>query len=559
MMKKYFSYMLLFMLCDANSMSYGQDQTTRQFSRADTLRGSNGPGRSSWDLLHYDITIIPDFVEKTISGKNIISLRDKGISTMQLDLQEPLIIDSIVSGTNRYAYTREGNVYWVKIRDNVDKMRFKDVSVKLTVFYHGKPKEAVKPPWDGGWIFKKDKNNNPWMSIACQDLGASSWFPCKEIQSDKPDSGTILNIVVPDTLVGIGNGRLIKKVREESGNTMYSWEVKNPINNYCIIPYIGKYTHFSEVFPGEKGRLDLDYWVLDYNLEKAKDHFLEVPKMLKAFEHWFGPYPFYEDGYKLVEAPYLGMENQSGIAYGNEYKKGYLGTDRSRTGAGLMWDFIIIHESGHEWFGNSITTADIADLWVHEAFTSYSEVLYTEMYYGKNNADKYCNGIRTEIENKFPSIGKYGVNDNPTNYTYDMYWKGSNMLHTMRQVINNDKKFRKILLGLNKNFYHKIVTGAMIQQYFSKEAGIDFSKVFEQYLSTPKVPVLEYKIQGEKVLYRWIDVVDQFTMPVKISIGNRTRWLKPTTSWQSISSRKYTATEITADKNFYIYVKKTDQ
>jgi aminopeptidase N len=333
-----------------------------------------------------------------------------------------------------------------------------------------------------------------------------------------------------------------------NGITSYRWEVKNPINNYNLIPYIGKYVNFSDTAMGEKGKLDLNYWVLDYNLEKAKEQFKQVKPMLRAFEYWFGAYPFYEDGYKLVEAPHLGMEHQSAVAYGNQYKNGYLGRDLSGTGQGLKWDYIIVHESGHEWFGNNITTKDIADMWVHEGFTDYSETLFTEYHYGKAAADQYLQGLRKNIDNEETIIGHYGVNQEGSG---DMYYKGANLIHTIRQIINNDKKFRDILRGLNKDFYHRTVTSKEVEEYISKKAGKDFSKVFDQYLRQITPPVLDLKVDGDKIKYKWVNVVPGFNMPVRLTNG---LWITPTEKEQKVKVKD--ASDVKIDPNFYVLTAK---
>ncbi len=537
------------------SITYSFSQTfgeKKVFTHADTLRGSIGPGRMLWDVLHYEITVKPDFTNKTIQGKNTITYTDSGVSTMQLDLQEPMMIDSIIRDGNKYNFTREGNVYWVKSKENSSKHTIGKTT--LTIYFHGKPMEAKRPPWDGGWIWKKDENSNPWMSVACQGLGASVWYPCKDTQSDEPDNGAILHIVVPDSLTGVGNGRLTEQHKLPGGNTMYTWEVKSPINNYCIIPSIGKYVHFSEIYNGKKGNLTMDYWILDYNLDKAKTQFMDAPRMMKAFEYWFGPYPFYEDGYKLVESPHLGMEHQSAVAYGNQYQNGYKGTDLSASGWGMKWDFIIVHESGHEWFANNITTNDIADMWIHESFTNYSETLFTDYYYGTNAGNEYVIGTRKKIKNNFPIIAVYGVNQEGSG---DMYYKGGNMLHMIRQVMKSDKNFRKILTGLNKTFYHQTVTSAQVENYIIEKAGFNFSKIFDQYLRTIQVPVLEYKIEHKTISFRWVNSVDQFNLPVKVSFGKKEEWIKPATNWQTIKPGKwYDEKTFLINRNFYINVKK---
>lgn len=526
----------------------------QQFSHADTLRGSDGPGRTSWDVLRYDISVKPDYASKTIQGRNTITYTDKGVSLMQIDLQEPMQIDSIMKGNIHYGYTREGNVYWVRLRNGEQPVGFNPEKSELTIYFHGKPREAVRPPWDGGWIWRKDKNNNPWMSVACQGLGASVWYPCKDYQGDEPDNGAILSIIVPDSLVGVGNGRLKDKHALPGNNMVYTWEVKNPINNYCIIPSIGKYVHFGETYDGLKGKLDMDYWVLDYNVEKAKEQFKDAPRMMKAFEYWFGAYPFYEDSYKLIESPHLGMEHQSGTAYGNGYQNGYRGMDLSGTNWGLKWDFIIVHESGHEWFANNISSKDIADMWIHESFTNYSETLFTDYYYGTTAGDDYVIGTRRNIQNDIPIIGKYGVNQEGSG---DMYPKGGNMLHMIRQLVKSDKKFRKILTGLNKEFYHQTVTTQQVENYISDKAGKDLSRIFDQYLRTTQVPLLQYKIENNVVSYRWDSCVAGFNMPLKVSFGNKEKWIKPTTEWQTVKpGGGYDGSTFMVNRNFYIRTRK---
>jgi aminopeptidase N len=538
----------------------------KNFTYQDTLRGSLNAQRNWWDVLKYDITVQPHYNQKTIEGVSKIKFKVLRENTfMQIDLQEPLLIDSVHLNTNdghkinsvqvyshNKSYQRNGNTWLLQI----PYLSIGSIHT-LAIFYHGKPREAIRPPWDGGWIWEKDKKDNPWMSVACQGLGASVWYPCKDHQSDEPDNGASLSIIVPDSLSGIGNGLLKEKINNNNGTTTWVWQVKNPINNYNIVPYIGKYTNFTEVYNGEKGKLDCSYWVLNDNVESAKEQFKQVSPMLKCFEYWFGPYPFYEDGYKLVESPHLGMEHQSAVAYGNQYENGYLGKDLSGTGWGLKWDFIIIHESGHEWFANNISTNDIADMWVHEGFTNYSETLFTQCEFGTEAGNDYVIGCRQNIDNNIPVIGTYGVNSEGSG---DMYAKGANMLHTIRQAISNDEKFRQILRGLNKKFYHQTVTTQQIENYISQQSGINFSKVFDQYLRTTNIPVLEYKLIKNKpnsyqIKYRWSNCVKGFDLPVKIKI-DKELWIKPTQQWQTLIPTYSPKNELIVDRNFYITVKK---
>jgi aminopeptidase N len=526
-------------------------QSRQSFTHADTVRGSITPQRVWWDALHYDVTVQPDFATKSIKGRTTIKykvLEEKHSDYLQLDLQQPLEVDTLFYNEKLYVnysgkpWYRDGNALFIPLPKAA-----KNSVQSISVAYHGKPREAVNPPWDGGWIWKQDAAGRPWMSVACQGLGASVWYPCKDHQSDEPDSGATLNIRVPDTLVAVGNGKLKNIVRDDGAAT-YTWEVTNPINTYNLVPYIGAYQNFGESFVGEKGSLNCSYWVLDYNVDRAKQQFKQVPLMLKAFEWWFGPYPFYEDDFKLVESPHLGMEHQSAVAYGNNYQNGYLGKDLSGSGWGLKWDFIIVHESGHEWFANNITTKDIADMWVHEGFTNYSETLFTEFYYGKKAGDAYLQGIRKNIENDKPIIGPYGVNREGSG---DMYYKGANLLHTIRQVIHNDSLFRTILRGLNQTFYHQTVISKQVEDYISQKSGIDLSTVFDQYLRTIKIPVLQLQKQNGSLRYRWQNVIAGFKMPVKLT---NNQWITPTENWQTLKLQNTRADSLTADPNFYIRV-----
>jgi aminopeptidase N len=350
--------------------------------------------------------------------------------------------------------------------------------------------------------------------------------------------------------VAVANGKLIQEQITKPGIKSYTWNVVNPINNYNIVPYIGKYIEIRETYKGDKGNLDCNYWVIDYNLEKAKKQFTQVADMFKAFEHWFGPYPFYEDGYKLVESPHIGMEHQSAIAYGNGFKNGYLGRDLSGSGWGKKWDFIIIHESGHEWFGNNITTNDIADMWVHEGFTNYSEVLFTDYYYGKSAGDAYVQGLRKNIKNESTIIGKYGVNEEGSG---DMYFKGANLIHYIRQLMNDDDKFRKALTLMNKTFYHKTTTSTEVELFWTIQTGMDLTALFEQYLRTTQIPTFEVKRSrtSGRIMYRWKDCIPSYNLPVGVFIDGKKSLIKPRVDWQTIKETS-DANNIKPDPNFYV-------
>ncbi len=530
----------------------GQGKT---FTHADTLRGSLNAERTWWDVQRYDITIRPDFAARTTEGKNSITYKVVGTPQpgMQLDLQEPLQIDSIIyDGRRRLAFTRDGNALHVQTVPQV-----KGTTHFIEVWFSGRPHESTRPPWSGGWTFAKDSLGRPWMTVTCQGLGASIWYPCKDHQSDEPDKGASLTMVAPDSLVAVANGRLQFSKKNGDGTTSWKWAVVNPISNYCLIPYIGKYVNFHEDFKGEKGHLDLDYWVLDYNLPRAKDYMpAQVHNMLHSLEYWFGPYPFYEDGYKLIDVQHTGMEHQSAVAYGNHYAYGYRGRDGSGTGWGMKWDFIIIHESGHEWFGNNITTKDLADMYVHEGYTNYSETLFIDYLWGKDAANEYNAGIRRGIRNDRPIIARYNVNEQGSG---DMYPKASNMLHTIRHSIGNDSLFRGILRGMNKTFYHQTVTTGQIEQYLSQRAGFNYGKVFDQYIRTTQVPDLEYYFSkdGRKVFYRWVNCVPGFNLPLVLHGEGRSVKVYPTEQWKSMNSAWSLWDMDSIKKMYYVGVRPT--
>ena len=547
MLKKF----ILIVIFVSSGSSFLQAQSLLEeknnFTRQDTLRGSITPERSWWDLTYYHLNIKVEPEIKFISGSNTIQY--KVIDTqkdLQIDLQPPLKITKVVQDGEELEVNHDGNGHFIKLNSSQNIGSIKTIEI----FYEGNPKEAVRAPWDGGFSWKKDDNGNDFVATSCQGLGASVWWPCKDHMYDEVDS-MLISVNTPKGLMDVSNGRL-RSVEQYGDTKTFSWFVGNPINNYGVNINIADYAHFSEVYDGENGNLDMDYYVLKDNLEKAKEHFKDAPKMMKAFEYWFGPYPFYKDGYKLVEVPYLGMEHQSSVTYGNKYMKGYLGRDLSGTGWGLKSDFIIIHESGHEWFANNITYIDIADMWIHEGFTAYSENLFVDYYYGKEASADYVIGTRQNIRNDRSIIGYYNVNKEGSG---DMYPKGANMLHTLRQLVENDEKWRQILRGLNRTFYHQTVTTQQIEDYLSKETGIDLSAFFNQYLRTIEIPTLEYKIENKELKYRWTHIVDQFDMPVQVAINDKEQWLFPTAEWKTIPLES-NKTVLKVDRDFYVSINK---
>lgn len=540
MLSRYVALLLVLPL----AMAAAQDSAA--FSHADSLRGSNGPGRAWWDVVFYDLHVRVDPADSSIRGRNTIVYRVVAPSReMQIDLRAPLEVDSIVQHARRVIYRRDGDVIFAT---PVDSQRAAERD-SVTVYYHGKPRVARHAPWDGGFVWTHDSLGHPWIATANESVGASVWWPTKDLRADEPDSQRVA-ITVPNGIVDVSNGRLRGTKSNADSTTTYEWFVTSPINNYDVAVNAGGYAHLGDVYQGEKGRLTLDFWPLAYHADTARKQFEQVKPMLKCFEHWFGPYPWYEDGYKLVETPHLGMEHQSAVAYGNHYKNGYLGHDLSATGWGMKWDFIIVHESGHEWFGNSITAQDPADMWVQEGFTNYAEGLYTECQSGKAAGAEYIIGSRHNIRNDRPIVASFGVEQEGSG---DMYYKTGSMLHMIRQVINDDALWRDILRGLNSTFYHKTVTGAEVRAYINRRAGIDLNPVFAQYLMTTQIPTLEYVLADSIVRYRWTNVVPGFAMPVRVSIGGVRQWLRPTEIWRtSRVSGARRGGELTVDADFYV-------
>jgi len=524
---------------------------TRTFTRADTLRGSITPERAWWDVTFYDLRVRLDPSDSTVRGRNAITYSIIGKSReMQIDLQEPLRVDSVTQAGHRLQFRREGNAFFVR---PTGRQRVGETGT-VTVYYSGRPKVAENPPWDGGLIWARGPGGEPWISVACQELGASVWWPNKDTQADEPDSQRVA-LTVPDSLQALANGRLRSVERGPEGTT-YEWFVSAPINNYGVSAYAGRYAQINQTFMGEGGLLTLTLWPLAANLERARAQFTQVQPMLRCFEHWFGPYPWYRDGYQLIEAPHLGMEHQSAVAYGNGYHNGYKGKDLSGTGWGLTWDFIIVHESAHEWFGNNITTADIADMWVHESFANYSESLYTECRFGPAAGAEYVIGTRALIQNDRPIVGTYGLNARGSG---DMYPKGGNMLHTIRHIIDDDARWTRILRGLNAEFRHRIVTGRQVREYITAQAGVPLEKVFDQYLTTTRIPALEYRLDGSKLSYHWADVVPGFAMPVRVRVSpDSTVRLAPTEAWQTAVLPLRYPEDFAVDPNFYVIPRRAD-
>jgi aminopeptidase N len=531
---------LLLLLLISNS-AFAQET----FSRKDSLQGGLRAERTSFDVMHYGLNIKLNIEEKSIVGYNEIDFKViEPTSTIQIDLFENMKVDSIIHNTKTLNYKREFNAVFISFPSELEIGN----SEKITFYYSGKPIIAKRAPWDGGLVFSKDKSGKPFIGVACQGTGASLWFPCKDSQSDEPDFGATIKIAVPNGLMNVSNGRFMGSEDLKNGYTRWDWEVKNPINSYDITLNVADYAHIHDTYKG----LDLNYYVLKENEEKAKIQFEQVKPMMDCFQSKFGTYPFADDGYKLVETSYLGMEHQSAVAYGNKYKNGYLGSDLSGTGNGLLFDFIIIHESGHEWFGNSITSKDIADMWIHEGFTCYTESVYLECTVGLEKAQEYINGLKKNVRNDKPIIGSYGVNNEGSG---DMYYKGALLLNTLRHVINNDDLWWKIILKYSETYRHKIIDTETVIAFFNKESNMNLTPIFNQYLRFASIPELAIKKNKKNFEYRWITMEPNFNMPIDIKIKNKKYRLFPTSNWKKDKCKIKSLNEIEILTNDFFITK----
>lgn len=520
------------------------------FTRADTLRGSNGPERAWWDVTFYDLNVAIDPATRSIDGHNAITYDVVGSAPasreLQIDLQPPLVVDSVTSKGARLPLRNEGAAWFAA----VPSLQQPGTRHTVVVWYHGTPVVAANPPWDGGFIWATDGEGRPWVATANQGLGASVWWPNKDWQGEEPDSQRIA-LTVPEPMVEVSNGTLRSVETHPDGTATWEWFVASPINNYAIAVNAGSFAHWHETYDGLGGPLDVEFWPLAENLDAARRQWPEQTRsMLRCFEEWFGPYPWYEDGFQMIEAPHLGMEHQSAIAYGNGYQNGYRGRDLSQTGRGLTWDFIIVHEAAHEWWGNHLTTEDVADMWIHEGFANYSENLYVECLTGSAAAGaEYVIGTRANIQNDVPIIGAYGVQDQGSG---DMYYKGGNLLHLIRQLVGDDARWKAVLRGLQTEFARQIVTSAQVESWIAAQTELDLGPLFDQYLRTTRIPVFEWRRNGAEMDYRWANVVDGFSVPVDVRLGGGvTLHLRPTAEWQSVAVPAGAADPL-VDEDWYV-------
>ena len=523
---------------------FGIAASAQNFTRRDSLQGGLRPERTNFDVQRYDLNITLDPEKKHIKGYNDITFKVvEDTKKIQLDLFENMKVESIELKGKKLEYKRDNDAVFITFPKELKKGSEETLRFNCS----GNPVIARNAPWDGGFVFSKDTNGKPWVGVAVQGTGASLWFPVKDHQTDEPERGASVKVAVPNGLMNVSNGRFLGSTDLKNGYTRWDWEVKNPINNYTITLNVADYAHIHDNLDG----LDLDYYVLKANEEKARKHFEEVKPMMECFQTKFGKYPFWEDGYKLVETPYLGMEHQSAVAYGNKYKKGYLGGDMSGTGIGMLFDYITIHETGHEWFGNSITSKDIADMWIHEGFTTYTECVFVECQFGYEKAMKYITGSQMNVSNDKPVIGIFGVNREGSG---DMYSKGALMLNTLRHVVNDDGKWWKMLLKYSETYKKKVIDTQTVVDFFNTETGMDLTPFFNQYLRYKSPPILQLKLNAGKLDYRWQTDEANFKLPVGITVNGKDLRLNATNDWQSVATEATDLKDVILQKQKY-YVK----
>jgi aminopeptidase N len=493
-------------------------------TRAEMLRGAYGPYRANNDLLYYHLDIRVDPEQKFLSGKNTIRFRMlKDDTRIQLDLADAFTIDKILLGTTPLKYERDSGTVFIDFPE----MLHASQVYSIDFYFSGHPVETGR---FGVFTFKKDASGHTWINTACEGIGASMWWPNKDQWRDEVENMDI-SVAIPNGLVDASNGKFVGKTDLGDGYTRWDWQVSYPINNYDVSLNIGNYVHFSD----KLGDLALDFYALPEDLDKAKTQFAQAKGMLEAYQHYFGAYPFANDGYKLIQAPYSGMEHQSAVTYGNLFQNGYLGKDWTGVGISPRFDFIIIHESGHEWFGNSVTAVDPSDMWIHEGITTYLESLYVEYRWGKVDALKYLSGYRPKIHNLRSIVAEHGVNAEPTE---DQYFKGALMLNTLRSVVDDDAKWWTLLYGFYQRFKYQNIATEDVVSYFNQQTGMNLTPIFDQYLRHPQIPRLEllFGKEPDTILYKWSADEESFAMPVRVGTPDHWQIITPTTQWQWMQS-----------------------
>ncbi len=514
-------------------------------SRAQELRGAYGRLRSNNDLLSYHLDLRVDPSRKHLSGKNTIRFRMlEDDARIQIDLYENLDVDKILLDGKELDFGRELNAVFVSFPETLKAGE----TYEIEFHYSGSPAEQGR---FGGIKFSTDPEGRPWVNTACQGEGGSIWWPCKDQWRDEVESMDI-SISAPNGLQNVSNGRFQGKEDLGDGFTRWDYRVNYPINSYCVSLNIGAYEHFSEKF----GDLTLDYYVLPESLEDARRQFAQVKPMMEAFYHYFGEYPFPDDGYKLIHVPYSGMEHQSAVTYGNGFTNGYHNRDWTGVGVSTKFDFIIIHETGHEWFGNAVSASDVSDMWIHEGWTTYLECMYVEHVFGYDDALKYTNAYKRKIRNRRPIITQRGIHQTPPQ---DMYFKGALFLHTMRGVMDDDEKWWALVREVYDSFKFKNILTEDMVELFNQRYERDMTAVFDQYLRRADLPTLELAFDEEagKVNYRWQATIEGFDMPIRVGDPEAWQTIEPTTEWQSMETELSQADFAVATDLYYVKVEKS--
>ena len=520
-------------------------QTPAAPTRADILRGEYGRYRANNDLLFYHLDVRVDPEKKFLSGKNTIRFRMLQDDTrIQLDLHATLQVDKILLGSATLRYEREFGAVFVDFPETLHAGRV----YTIDFYYSGNP---VSTGRFGEVGFRQDPSGHPWINTACEGIGASVWWPNKDQWRDEVESMEI-SVAIPNGLVDVSNGKFVGKTDLGDGYTRWDWLVQYPINNYDVSMNIGNYEHFAD----RLGDLPLDFYALPEHLDQARKQFAQAKGMIEAYQHYFGEYPWQKDGYKLIEAPYSGMEHQSAVTYGNHFANGYLERDWTGVGISPRFDFIIIHESAHEWFGNSVTAADCSDMWIHEGWATYLEGLYVEYMYGKDDAIKYLNGYKPKIRNRLPIVAQRGVNKEPPS---DQYFKGALFLNTLRSVVNDDRRWWALIHDFYQHFKYRNIMTEDVVAYFNQKTGMKLTPIFDQYLRHTEIPTLELMFDESKgtVSYRWKADEATFAMPVRA--GAKDHWLiiQPTAEWKTMKTPlKKEEFEVATDL-YYVNVSKT--
>jgi len=548
-MKKIIFSLLIctFFSCQENR-PHGNQYNLPELTPNNNLIGNLNENRSSYRVSFYDINIDFDIDHKSLAGFVTIkaeSIRD--LNKLQIDLAENLNIKKITYENKELSFSREFDAILIDFNSTI----VKGSIFEFTVFYDGIPQSADNPPWAGGFTWSKDKNGRDWIAVSCEGEGARIWWPNKDHITAEGDS-VRMKYTVPSNTVAVGNGKL-RNIITKNNKSTYEWFVGNPINNYNISVQIGNYVAVQDTFIKDDTIHNMNHYVLDYNKELASNYFTQSKEVIRFYEKYFGDYQWYEDGYKLIEVPYLGMEHQSAVTYGNGFSI-YNGVRSKSWPMYGVIDPLIIHETGHEWFGNSVTASDPTHIWIHEGLQVYSEAIYFEDKFKSYEVGvHYLNTLKNRIVNEVPIVGN--ENENHWALHGDTYMKGAWVMHTLRSTINDDKSWFEIL----KEFMEENAKGFVnTRDFFDKVneiTGDDYWYFAEQYFYSSAQPELEYYQTDNEFFYRWNNVNENFSMPIDLLINGSSTRVFPTKKFKSFNISKHSQIEVMEWK---YYVKAVD-